>query len=193
MVSKYGSNRGGVGVGGGEGGNEFRLYIRASTNGTSTTGIFPISSPNQVLAFRDYANANANFIVIPIGLRAIIERIIISGAPATGAERTTVNIQVSDDANAASPTFTDVANYTVTLSATTPPSVHVLDATPASGSSKGVGGVGEEGGGEEGGLLVIEPRATMNNNNVLSTTAIRLTWNQSAAHVAHISIVIKFV
>lgn len=184
MVSKYGSNRGGVGVGGGEGGNEFRLYIRASTDGTSTTGTFPISSPNQVLAFRDYANANANFIVIPIGLRAIIERIIISGAPATGAERTTVNVQVSDDANAASPTFTDVANYTVTLSATTPPSVHVL------------GTVGEEGGGEgegEGGLLVIEPRATMNNNNVLSTTAIRFTWTQSAAHVAYISIVIKFV
>lgn len=178
MVSKYGSNRGG----GGKGDNEFRLYIRASTNGTSTTGVFPISSPNQVLAFRNYANADADFIVIPIGLRAIIERIIITGAPVTGTERTTVNIQVSDDANAASPTFTDVANYTVTLSATTPPSVHVL------------GTVGEEGGeGEEGGLLVIEPRATLNNNNVLSTTAIRFTWTQSAAHVVHISIVIKFV
>ncbi|MEM2699084.1 MAG: hypothetical protein QXF17_07190 [Ignisphaera sp.] len=197
----------GAGAGGGANTSSYILHITGETDGINTTGTFPIVSPNQVQAFRNYSGANANFIVVPVGLKAVIEKIVISGAPATGSATTTLSIQVCDDANAASPTFSTLASYTVVLSSTTPPSVYELGGSHGggggSGSDYGAGGddyyyaAGDGGAGGGAGsatsLISIEPRATLNANNILSTTALRFNWTQSAAHKVYIHVFLRFV
>lgn len=201
-MSRHG--KGGVGGGGANIGS-YILHIAAETDGTNTTGTFPITAPNQVQAFRNYSSGNANFIVVPIGLKAVIEKIIVSGAPASGGAATTVLIQVCDDANAATPTFSTVASYTTVFSSTTPPSVYELGGSGASSSDYpstdsddhyyGGGGDGSSSSSSSStaNLISIESRATLNANNVLSTTAFRFNWSQGTAHKAYIQVFIRFV
>ena len=139
-----------------------KLHIRGATNGT-TTGTFSISSSNYVINFYDFTGTSANFIVVPVGTELRINKIVASGVTST--QSMTVNVEVADDANNVSPTFIPIASYNIV----TPSNIGVVDIDLER-------------------PLIIKPKASYNNNGVLSTTAIRFTWNQGTAFVAYIDV-----
>jgi hypothetical protein len=83
------------------------LMVRGVTDGTNTTGTFALTvSPDIVNSITNYTySANPNFIVIPMGMKARIKKLTVTGAAVT------VHVKVSTNADAALPTFTTVASF----------------------------------------------------------------------------------
>lgn len=147
---------------------KMKMHIRGVTDGVTSSGTLPISSPDIAVNFRNYAGANANFITVPVGLQLCIKRIIVSGAPAAGSSLMSISVERADDADAATPSFSAVATYSVVASNTgSVPQVHIIDLEQP---------------------LIIRPLRTLNDRGTVSTTAVRFTYSQSTAFVANIDI-----
>jgi hypothetical protein len=84
------------------------LMVRGVTDGTNTSGTFALTiSSDIVKSITNYTySANPNFIVIPIGMKARIKKLTVTG------DAVTVHVKVSTDANAAAPTFNTIASFT---------------------------------------------------------------------------------
>jgi hypothetical protein len=83
------------------------LMVSGVTDGTNTSGTFTLTaSPDIVHSITNYTySVNPNFIVIPIGMKARIKKLTVTGAAVT------VHVKVSTNADAASPTFPTVASF----------------------------------------------------------------------------------
>jgi len=132
------------------------LIVRGVTDGTNVNGVFALTiSPDLVHSITDYAyGSNPNYIVIPINMAMVIRQLVITGAAVT------VDVEVSTDANNASPTFTKIASYAFN------PSVD------------GQAVINPD--------LVIRAFHSVNNLDKVSRVAVRFVWRQTTAGVSNI-------